>query len=121
MSKEKISKNSDQVLVEIEHRDFTRFLERVRSLVSASRMNYSQLSKAIDCPPNLFYRYENGSRTPDLKILVAVSNYFDVSVDWLLGIDQYEESQQDMINLYEKAIPEDKKVIDTILQKYGES
>ena len=112
--------NGEQVLVEVRDRNFTRFLERIRMLVYANKMNYNQLAKALNTPLNLFYRYENGTRTPDLKILIAVANYFHVSVDWLLGIEQYDEKAQKIVNGYEQATDEDKHLIDTILQKYGE-
>ena len=46
----------------------------------------SQLKVAMDLSISreaLSY-YENGKRNPDLQMLVLLSNYFDVSVDFLI-------------------------------------
>ncbi len=32
--------------------------------------------------------WENGSREPDLDTLVLIAKFFDVSVDYLLGVEQ---------------------------------
>ena len=47
---------------------------------------YSQLKVAMDLSISreaLSY-YENGKRSPDVDMLVALSNYFKVSIDFLI-------------------------------------
>lgn len=47
---------------------------------------YSQLKVAMDLSISreaLSY-YENGKRSPDLAMLVQLSEYFDVSIDYLI-------------------------------------
>ena len=47
---------------------------------------YSQLKVAMDLSISreaLSY-YENGKRSPDLAMLVRLSEYFDVSIDYLI-------------------------------------
>ena len=47
---------------------------------------YSQLKVALDLSISreaLSY-YENGKRSPDLAMLVRLSEYFDVSIDYLI-------------------------------------
>ena len=47
---------------------------------------YSQLKVAMDLSISreaLSY-YENGQRSPDLAMLVRLSEYFDVSIDYLI-------------------------------------
>ena len=49
---------------------------------------YSQLKVAMDLNISreaLSY-YENGKRNPDLSMLVQLSNYFNVSIDFLVGL-----------------------------------
>ena len=36
-----------------------------------------------------YIRYENGSAEPSLENLVKIADYFDVSVDYLLGRAEY--------------------------------
>ena len=53
------------------------------------RTNYkiSQVKLAIDLnlSQNSISRYENGEREADYDTLVAIADYFNVSVDYLLG------------------------------------
>lgn len=48
----------------------------------------SQLKLALDLSmnQNSISRYENGVRQADYVTLIKLANYFDVSVDYLLGI-----------------------------------
>lgn len=48
----------------------------------------SQVRMAIDLhtTQNTISRYENGEREPGIKELISISNYFGVSVDYLLGL-----------------------------------
>ncbi len=47
----------------------------------------SQLKLAMDLGmnQNSISRYENGEREADYKSLIAFADYFDVSIDYLLG------------------------------------
>ncbi|MBE6809081.1 MAG: helix-turn-helix transcriptional regulator [Ruminococcaceae bacterium] len=50
------------------------------------RKGYTQLKVAMDLNitrETLSY-YENGKRNPDLETLVALSNYFNKSIDYLI-------------------------------------
>lgn len=50
------------------------------------RKNYSQLKVAMDLSISreaLSY-YENGRRSPDVDMLVKLSRYFNVSIDYLI-------------------------------------
>ena len=50
------------------------------------RNNFSQLKVAMDLSISreaLSY-YENGKRSPDVETLVTLSNYFNVSIDYLI-------------------------------------
>ncbi len=47
----------------------------------------SQLKLALDLNTNQnsISRYENGERQADYSMLIAIADYFDVSIDYLLG------------------------------------
>ena len=50
------------------------------------KRGYSQLKVAMDLSISreaLSY-YENGKRSPDIEMLVLLSNYFNVSIDYLI-------------------------------------
>ena len=50
------------------------------------RRKISQLKLALDLciNQNSISRYENGQREADYKTLIAIADYFDVSIDYLL-------------------------------------
>ena len=52
-----------------------------------TRHGVSQVKLAMDLglSQNSISRYENGEREADYETLVAIADYFNVSVDYLLG------------------------------------
>ena len=48
--------------------------------------NYNQLKVAMDLciSREALSHYENGKRSPDIDMLVLLSNYFNVSIDFLI-------------------------------------
>jgi transcriptional regulator with XRE-family HTH domain len=73
-------------------------------------------------PPTLS-RYLAGKRTPDLQYIVRVSQFFNVSIEWLLGLSDidYDILPADikkMSSLYSVASEDDKRIINSILAKY---
>ena len=62
----------------------SKFSERFRALKDKSEMTLKELSNALDISvPNLYY-YMKG-REPSYDILISIADYFDVTVDWLVG------------------------------------
>ena len=62
------------------------FMEMLGLRQIRKKKGLSQLKVAMDLSISreaLSY-YENGKRNPDLQMLVLLSNYFDVSVDFLI-------------------------------------
>ena len=54
---------------------------------------YSQLKVAMDLSISreaLSY-YENGKRSPDVEMLVLLSNYFNVSIDYLINGKEFQK------------------------------
>ena len=57
------------------------------------RKGFSQLKVAMDLSISreaLSY-YENGKRSPDLQMLVTLSKYFGVSIDYLITGKEFEK------------------------------
>ena len=56
------------------------------------KKGYSQLKVAMDLNisrESLSY-YENGKRSPDVQMLIAMSRYFNVSIDYLIRGKEFE-------------------------------
>ncbi len=54
---------------------------------------YSQLKVAMDLSISreALSHYENGKRSPDLQMLRALSEYFNVSIDYLVNGKEFEQ------------------------------
>ena len=111
-------KVNETIIETRENFDFTKFRSNLRALAYANRLSYYQLGKETGILPNLFYRYENGTRTPDTKSLVKLSNYFGVSINDLLGMNPYDENVKKFVNLYLTLPQSDKDIVDAVLKKY---
>jgi transcriptional regulator with XRE-family HTH domain len=57
------------------------------------KKNLNQLKVAMDLNMSreALSHYENGKRSPDLQMLRQLSNYFDVSIDFLVDGEEYQK------------------------------
>ena len=104
--------------------DFTVFKSNLRTLMSSRGLTNQTFSSEIGIPAPTISRYLTGDRTPDLAYVVKISKFFDVSIDWLLGCngDQFDGMPpeiQDVAHRYSLASPDDRRVVQAVLQKYG--
>lgn len=65
------------------------FGKRLRQLRKSIPLNQKQLATRIGVTPSLISSYENGSRFPSCEVLLQFSHVFHVSVDYLLGQEEY--------------------------------
>lgn len=59
------------------------------------KKKYSQLKVAMDLSISreVISHYENGKRSPDVEMLVKLSRYFNVSIDYLILGKEFESKQ----------------------------
>jgi transcriptional regulator with XRE-family HTH domain len=62
------------------------FANRFKKLREERGLSQSDLAKELNISRGSVSFYENGSRSPDIKVLADICNYFHVSSDWLIGI-----------------------------------
>ncbi|MBQ3215646.1 MAG: helix-turn-helix transcriptional regulator [Oscillospiraceae bacterium] len=58
---------------------------RLRELRKKKRISQITLAIELNMNQNSISRYETGEREADYKTLIAFADYFNVSVDYLLG------------------------------------
>ena len=58
---------------------------RLKELRIAKGMTQNELAKVIGYSSLSYARYEKGEREPDISTLCKLADYFNVSVDYLLG------------------------------------
>ena len=61
------------------------FRQRLQKLREKKRISRKVLSELCGLNPDAVRRYERGEAEPTLHSLVAIAEFFEVSVDYLLG------------------------------------
>ena len=60
--------------------------ERIRALREDKDLNQSEISKMLNISQSTYSRYENGNLDIPTEILISLSKYYNVSVDYILGL-----------------------------------
>ncbi len=64
------------------------FPTRLRKLREAKRINAKALGELCGLSKNMIGQYEKGEKMPSAKSLMALADFLDVSIDYLLGRDK---------------------------------
>ena len=97
--------------------------ERLKALRTRHDMSQQKLAESLNLSRELLSNYEQGRREPDYNTLILISNFFDVSVDYMLGVTKIEkrllhESVSDKYNCLMTDISGLSKESLTELEKY---
>lgn len=60
-------------------------LSRIRNLREDQDLQQKKLAEILHISQRAYSHYENGTRKIPLDVLVALADYYDCSVDYLLG------------------------------------
>lgn len=61
------------------------FPERLQKLREQQRKSRKVLSELCGLAPDAIRRYERNERKPSMEALIAIADYFEVSIDYLVG------------------------------------
>lgn len=61
------------------------FTERLTALQTSKNCLKKDVAQAVGLSIMGYYRYERGEREPSMSTLIALADYFDVSLDYLVG------------------------------------
>lgn len=64
------------------------FRQRLQGLREKRRISRRVLSELCGLSSDAVRRYERGEAEPNLKSLVRIAEFFEVTTDYLLGIDK---------------------------------
>lgn len=102
--------------------DLNIFSDRLQVLMDSHGMSGADLAKAINSTNASVSRYLNRLRVPTIDQVYHIAQYFHVSMDWLLGLDEVSSNPSlepnTLLTLYSKASEDDRRIIQTILHKY---
>lgn len=61
--------------------------DRIRALREDADMNQTEMGKILSVSQNAISKYEKSERNVPIEIIIKYAKYFNVTSDWLLGID----------------------------------
>ena len=67
---------------------------RIRDLREDRDLTQKELSKALNCSQQVYSNYELGQRDIPTDILIKLSAFYNVSVDYILGITNNPQIQK---------------------------
>src|SRR6056297_3811948 len=92
------------------------FSSRLRSLRKVNSITQTELSISLGYSRSTIAKYETGNRLPSGQFLMELADYFEVSLDYLLGRTNIKNDYECKKNKKTKFIliinPEDGKIID---------
>lgn len=97
----------------------------LRYLREQHNLSLDELASAIGVSKNTLFRYENGIRQPTLDVLIRISDYFNVSLDFLVGKNNNVGNQEaaysyiDLTCMPKKARDSLIEFYDFVMKKYG--
>ena len=59
--------------------------QRIQDLRTDAEMSQKQLSEILHISQRSYSHYETGSRNIPVEMLIRLANYYDISVDYLVG------------------------------------
>lgn len=62
------------------------YYKRIRDLREDNDKTQSEVAKYLGMKQPQYFRYENGLRDIPSDVLIALSEYYDVSTDYILGL-----------------------------------
>jgi transcriptional regulator with XRE-family HTH domain len=77
------------------------FAEQLKVLRNKHKLNQTALGKILNLTSMQISRYENGSSFPSFDVLMNLADYFNISIDWLVGYENIKimERTADAIDL----------------------
>lgn len=63
------------------------FGDRLLELRRGAGLTQKQLTDALDIHSVTYLHYEKDQREPPLELVVRLAAFFDVTTDWLLGVE----------------------------------
>lgn len=69
--------------------------QRIQDLRTDADMSQKQLSEILHISQRSYSHYETGSRNIPVEMLIRLANYYDISVDYLVGRTDKKEMNKD--------------------------
>lgn len=93
------------------------FGERIRMIRKKAKCNQKEFGAMLNIPQSTLSAYETDRMQPTVASLVNIATKFNVSLDWLCGIDDYVSPFEKEQELLEKVISDETAAIQTHIEQ----
>ena len=100
-----------------------RISENIKNLRKAHSLTQEQMAEALGVTVGAVYKWEAGLSMPEIKLIMEIADFFEISVDTLLGYEQQNGSVENRIQrikqcIIEKNYEEGASEVEKTLKKY---
>ena len=64
----------------------------LKEVRTSRQLKVQEVAEYLCCLPSVYSRYENGKREPSLDVLLKLSKLYHVSVDYLIGNSEVDDT-----------------------------
>ena len=64
------------------------FSERLKTLRKEKKLTQKEIAEQIGIKQNSYSDWETGKNEPSLEKLIVLADFFEVSLDWMVGRDK---------------------------------
>lgn len=105
-------------------------LKNLKELRAYTNISQKQLAEAIGVSQQSINKYENHNIEPDIGTLIRIADYFDTSVDYVIGhstvrhkienVTDYELNTEEscLVNKFRKLSKKQKHCVSTLVDSY---
>ena len=87
--------------------------ERIRSLRESAKLSQVKMGEIVGAKQSSINRYEQDQTSPSYEILVRYADFFDVSLDYILGRTDYPQGKlYECKTKFEESDPEMEKFVE---------
>lgn len=76
---------------------------KIRELRKNMNLSAAEVSKRLGIPYTTYINYDRGEREPNSEMLIKLANFFDVSIDYMLG--RSHSDADEIFSTYDNIIP----------------
>lgn len=103
-----------------------KFSERLKALREYKNIKQSELGKYLGYGATAISSYENRRNEPSMDTLIQISEYFETTVGYLLGVEdcqkrreQLSKEEVNLLNGYHKLTAENKNLVLSLIKSLG--
>lgn len=105
----------------------------LKQLRKQHKLSQQKLADILHISQQSIYKYENGITTPDLETLIRMADFFNTSIDYLIGYtdishkiepvkeEMLNSDEMSMIKVYRKLSSRHKEIIKIVIDGYNEN